>query len=378
MELIKEGSHPVPKMNLIKAGSHPVPNIILRLLTASSYTNDFIPFQKKFRYNNLMIEFLGTKLNITDVKMLGLISKVYNQSKQNDNSILNSVDIVLTKEDICCFNDWNTSDYNDNRKDIIKKSLQRLRQFEITIMGQKYDTTYSIYSNRTKNNENESILISLNKLRLSPFDSVGEPKYEGTLIDLLYRKFTSKISNKEYFDFTYICFDSLNEIKIQTAGLLWAFLCTHNMKKSFSFSKIKEITSSDSVKNYKNVAKIKTSLDFLKSINMIEDYKINTDLLEWLEVTMVKKDGLLIEGEKVVKSSLTEKSYKRKLDDIERLNKPKKAVIKEKKEPKPKKEIKVTPAKQELVKEKKPKEIKKPIVKNIQTSTIVNLSSYGL
>jgi hypothetical protein len=306
-------------MALQKVGSFPVANWCFRLAMFMPIRSNFEILELRTRYNSVTFEIEGIQFNLTDLKMIGLLTKVYEEQKRLAPNNKDFVKIELTKEDICAFNGWNTSDYSKTRKNIVDRSLKRLKQIEIRIKEKHSTSICSIYNRRTYN-KNGSVTLELNKLAISGYIKDSNQKIIGTFFDLIYKRFYSKSLNKEYYDFSYLCFDTLNKIDAQVPALLFAFLNTHDMSKPFTYEKIKQITNSSLNRNCDNKKKIVKALDSLQELNIIADYKINDiDLIKWLYVSMPVKKNIL-EGEALeVKTSnlLSDKSYERKMRKIE-------------------------------------------------------------
>jgi hypothetical protein len=305
-------------MTLQKVGSFPIANWCFRLFMFMPIRSNFEIIELRTRYNSVTFDIESIQFNLTDLKMIGLLTKVYEEQKRLlPNSSKEFIKIKLTKEDICAFNGWNTSDYSKTRKNIVDKSLKRLKQIEIKIKERHSESICSIYNRRTYNNDG-SVTLELNKLKISGYIQDSNQIIQGTFFDLTYKKFYSKSRNKEYFDFSYLCFDTLNKIDAPVPSLLFAFLNTHNMSKPFSYDKIKKITNSCSTRNSDNKRKILGALEALKELNIITDYKIGNCLSEWLFVSMPNKNEI-IEGEVLetkTENVLSDKSYERKIRNI--------------------------------------------------------------
>ena len=263
----------------MKKGKSAYPNILTRtnIFTTKRFLNDNL-ITSSHKYNDIFFKYEGKELNITtDFMLIGLISKLYqsNNCKTDKNP-----KIILTKKIICDYFNIAMTNYKSKQASTIFSSIQRLDSSRIIIDNAKKYAQYSLITAFEYDKSNKEFTIYLNKF--------SEIKNAGTFIDLLDLRFTNKNNYSSYLDVTYIDLDEIIKLKPNpTAVSIFAELSTHNLKKGFSFEKMKgKAFCSDQMKNKDIKKKIITALNFIKNYGLILDFHISDDYndKEWLKI----------------------------------------------------------------------------------------------
>jgi hypothetical protein len=232
------------------------------------------------RYNDSMYKLLGYEMNYRqDFPLFALILK-----KMISIPDLNQNELKISKSEIMRW--FEIRQLNPNRIDSIYKSFIRIMNLKLVFYaeGDKYPTIQTLI-NYGKFDNDKNFIISFN----SDFQQLCTPYIndnEGNVFNLYDKTHKSLKSKKEFKDRTYIDFDNFFKIKNETAMCLFCFLSTHDLKKPFSFNKIKEITNKSSQTNYYVKTKILAALNHLKDLDLLFDYDVdkNIDSKHWLKI----------------------------------------------------------------------------------------------
>lgn len=250
-------------------------NVKQRLITNSKpeglvENEDYVKAKIK-TYKNIPYMLLGYEMNYrTDFPFFALIIK-----KLYEMEDLSKCSMKISKRDLLSWFEFQC--LNKNNKASLYKSFMRIMDLKIVFydIGDENPTIKSLITGGKFDNNNNFIIEFSKSIKMI----LAKNNFieNDNLFSIAEQKFISK-NNNVYQDKTFINFDKFFKIKNETAMCLYCFLLSHDLKKPFSFKRIKSLINVREQTNSYTKKKIVDALSHLEKLELIKNYEISEDI----------------------------------------------------------------------------------------------------